>query len=92
MEVTVKYMAQVRLAAQRPSEKVTLDEALTLREFLAHLGERHGEPMRKLLFDAQGGIQNTLLIFKGEEQVRLDNLVSLQDGDVVTLLTPIAGG
>jgi len=41
--------------------------------------------------DACGGVQPAILLFVGDEQVGPET-VPLRDGDVVTVLTPMAGG
>jgi molybdopterin converting factor small subunit len=90
MQVTVKYLAQVRHAAGVPAETLCLDRPCTLQQLLMQLAERHGEPFRRLL-DATGR-SPSLLFFVGDEQVRWDACVELRDGDLVTVLSPIAGG
>lgn len=85
MKVSVRYMAQVKRAAGVAVEQVELPDACSLRDLLTRLGERHGEPLRQLLGPA-------LLIFVGDEQAALDEPVVLREGDVVTILSPMAGG
>jgi molybdopterin converting factor small subunit len=91
MKVTVKYMAQIKQAAGVGSEQVELDQPCSVQELVAGLAERRGQPLRKLLLDERGGVQPTVLLFVGDSQVEGDRL-QLKDGDVVTLLSPIAGG
>src|SRR5262249_25019272 len=55
------------------------------RDLLAVLAEKHGEPLRRLLL---GG---AVLVFVNNSQVA-EEAEPLQDGDVVTMLSPIAGG
>ena len=85
MKVTVRYLAQVKRATGVAAEEVELPDTCLLRDLLAHLAERHGEPLRQLLGPA-------LLIFVGDEQVTSGEAVALKDGDVVTVLAPMAGG
>ena len=90
MQVTVRYMGQLRHATGTPEETIATPGARTAAEFLRDLADRHGEPARRLLLDA-ARIQPTLLLFVGDEQADPAATV-LRDGDVLTLLTPIAGG
>lgn len=90
MQVTVKYLAQVRHATGMPSETVRLDRPCTLQQLLTHLVDRHGDPFRRLL--GRNGSAASLLLFIGDEQVRWEGAVELHDGDLVTVLSPIAGG
>ena len=85
MRITVRYMAQVKRAAGVAAEQVELPDSCLLRDLLARLAERHGEPLRQLLGPA-------LLIFVGDEQANPGEAVALKDGDVVTVLAPMAGG
>ena len=91
MKITVKYMAQVKQAAGASSEVVELAGPCSVGECIARLAERHGEPLRRLLLEADGQVQPALLLFVGEEQVEPET-AALVDGDVVTILAPMAGG
>jgi molybdopterin converting factor small subunit len=89
--VSVRYMAQLRHAAGAAGEQVELDRPCSIGEMLTRLAERHGAPFRDLLLDAGGGPHPAVLVFVGDEQAGPDTPV-LRDGDVVTVLTPMAGG
>ncbi len=90
MRIAVRYMAQLRQATGVSAEEVELPDACSVGDLLARLAGRHGEPLRRLLLDRDGATQPTILVFVGDEQAG-DRAV-LADGDVVTLLSPIAGG
>jgi molybdopterin converting factor small subunit len=92
MKVAIRYMAQLRHAAGAAGEQVEVDPPCSVRECLARLAGRRGGPLRRLLLDAAGGLQPTLLVFVGDEQVASGDRRELRDGDVVTVLTPMAGG
>jgi molybdopterin converting factor small subunit len=91
MKITVKYLAQVKQAAGASSEVVDVARPCHVAELIAQLTERHGEPLRRLLLDDDGKVQPALLLFVGEEQVD-SQTAALADGDVVTVLAPMAGG
>jgi molybdopterin converting factor small subunit len=91
VQVGVRYMAQVKQAAGVAAEQVHLEGPCSVEEFIVRLAERHGEPLRKLLLKA-GSVQPTILLFVGDVQVHPGDGTPLQDGDVVTVLSPIAGG
>ena len=84
MRVTVRYMAQVKRATGIAAEQVEMPDACLLRDLLACLVDLHGEPLGQLLGPA--------LLFVGDEQVPPGDSVALKDGDVVTVLAPMAGG
>jgi molybdopterin converting factor small subunit len=91
VKVVVRYMAQARQAAGAASEQVEVDRAGSIRDLLILLADRHGDRFRDLLLNAAGGVRPPLLLFVGDEQVGAD-WPALRDGDVVTVLTPMAGG
>jgi molybdopterin converting factor small subunit len=89
MRLSVRYMAQLKQAAGVGLEPVEVDEGSTVATLLAHLAARHGA-LGRLLLSERGDPQPTLLVFLGEEQA--DPATLLRDGQVVTPLSPIAGG
>jgi molybdopterin converting factor small subunit len=88
MRITVRYLAQLKAAAGVATEVVTSEER-TPRGLLLSLIDRHGA-LRRLLLDADGQPNATILVFVNDRQVEPG--MELNDGDVVTLLSPIAGG
>jgi molybdopterin converting factor small subunit len=92
MTVAVRYMAQLRHAAGLAQEQVELPAACTVQELLIQMAERHGDPLQRLLLAADRILHPTILLFVGDEQVGTDERVLLKDGDVVTVLAPVAGG
>ncbi len=93
MKVHVKYTAQLRQVVQRAAEVVELPEASRLSELLAHLASRHPAGRPHLLSGA-GQANACLLVVVNEAAVSAGDAASvqLQEGDVVLLLPPIAGG
>jgi molybdopterin converting factor small subunit len=92
MRVAVKYLAQVKQAAGCTSEAVEVDAGCSLRGLVRRLAERHGEPLCGLLLGPTGTPHDSLLVFLGDEQVRWEAARDLRDGDVITVLAPMAGG
>ena len=91
MRVVVRYMAQLRQAAGAAVEQVELDQPCTVQELLARLAAHHGPLFRDLLLNASGSPHPAVLVFVGDEQTGPESR-TLRDGDVVTMLTPMAGG
>jgi molybdopterin converting factor small subunit len=91
MKIAVRYLAQLRRAAGAGGEEVELDAPCSAANLLKRLAEQHGLPFRALLLDADGNVQPAILLFVGDEQVGAET-APLRDGDVVTVLTPMAGG
>ena len=92
MRVTVRYLAQAKQAAGAASEQVELPAGCLLRELICRLAERHGEPLRQILLAAAGSPHPAVLLFVGDEQAEPGGRVTLAEGDVVTVLSPMAGG
>jgi MoaD family protein len=90
MPVTVHYFAQIRRAAGCASEQVDVEPGITLGGLLLQLADRHGAEFRRLLLDEAGGLQKSVLVFVGQHPA--DGVTVLQDGDEVTILTPMSGG
>lgn len=92
MQVTVKYMAQLKQAAGASKETVAVNLGCTVQTLLRDLAAKRPEAFRRIVLDAQGNLQPCLLFFVQEEQVRPEEQRELCDGDVVTVLAPMAGG
>ena len=90
MIITVCYMAQLKQAAGIASEQVEVAEGSSVEQFLRRLADVHGDTLGKLLLTANGKLQSTNLFFVGDAQVLPTD--GLKDGDVLTVLSPIAGG
>jgi molybdopterin converting factor small subunit len=88
MSVTVKFSGQAREAAGVPALTAA---AACVAELLKELAGRN-EALRPLLLRADGTPSPSLLVVVGDEQVRVDDPRPLRAGDVVTVMTPIAGG
>jgi molybdopterin converting factor small subunit len=92
MRVSVRYMAQLRTAAGTAAETVDIAPPCTAADLVAHLAGRHGDALRPLLLGADGRPHPAVLVFVGDVQAAPGEPVPLKDGDVVTLLSPVAGG
>lgn len=92
MRITVHYMAQLRRLAGVGQETLDVPAGLLIADLLLHLVQGHGDDYRQIVLDAAGQPHRSLLLFVGDDQVRCDSPRPLRDGDVVTLLTPMAGG
>ena len=90
MQVTVQYLAQLKRAAGCSSERVEAKESATLADILRLAAERHGAPLRDLLLDENSEPRRSLLFFIGDDHATPTR--GVRDGDVVTILTPMAGG
>lgn len=92
MKITVHYLAQVRQAAGRAMEPIELERPCSVRQLVIALAQRGGESLTRLLLDQRGEPQPSLLLFVGDNQVSAMQEITLRDADVVTVLSPMAGG
>jgi molybdopterin converting factor small subunit len=91
MRVEVRYVAQVRHAAGRAAEEVELEGPCAPRELVVRLAQSR-EELRGLLLDEGGAVKPALLLFVGDVQVDPGDPRPLREGEVVTILSPMAGG
>jgi molybdopterin converting factor small subunit len=92
MRISVRYLAQLRQAAGTAGEEVELQTASSARELVTQLAQRRGGDLGRLLLDSDGRLHPTILLFVGDEQVGPEEYTPLKEGDIITLLSPIAGG
>ncbi len=92
MTLTIQYVAQLKMAAGWGTEQIDLAGPATAGQVLALLAQRHDENFRQLLLTPQGTVQEALLLFLGDEQITADALVPRREGEVLTVLSPMAGG
>jgi molybdopterin converting factor small subunit len=90
MNINVLYLGPIRQAAGKSAERVSIAEPCTMEGLVQHLAAAATPPLRRLLVDDQGKMQPALLLFVEDDQV--DAARALRDGDVVTVLSPMAGG
>jgi molybdopterin converting factor small subunit len=92
ISIRIRYMAQLKQAAGVACEEIELPVPCSVRDLLRLLADRHGAPLRNLLLGEEGSPQPTILVFLRDEQVVPAGEVPLEEGDEVTLLSPMAGG
>ena len=92
MKVTVNYLAQLKQASGIPSENLVLEHPCSVKELAIQLAEKHGEPLRSFLLNSTGGLSNSILVLVGDTQIHWDQPIPVQEGDVISFMSPIAGG
>jgi len=92
MAVVVEFAGQIKRAAGVSSKAIETDGTTSLMAIVRGIGETHGEPLRSLLLDADGQVQKSLLVFIADRQVRGAQDCDVNDGETITLLSPISGG
>lgn len=94
MRLRVQYTAQLRSAAGRPGDEIKLPEGSNLAEVLVYVAAELPREAVGYVLTSSGDLQPSLLVAVNNQAIstrEADSLV-VKPGDVVTLLTPIAGG
>jgi molybdopterin converting factor small subunit len=93
MKLSVQYMAQLRPLRGCQEEDVVLPEGSNVNELLIYLAQQQPDVASHLL-TAAGDVRPSLLVAINGAAVAPQDAprVALSQGDVVTLLPPIAGG
>lgn len=89
MRVKVHYMAQLRRAAGIAEESLEVKEGVTVAGLLEQIAATR-ESARPVLLGPDTKPHKSLLLFVNDEQATGER--TLREGDVITLLTPMAGG
>ncbi|HUG19859.1 MAG TPA: MoaD/ThiS family protein [Planctomycetaceae bacterium] len=92
MQIRMRYEAQARRACGIDEEIIELPESSRVSDCIRHVAQRHAETLGPIVLNADGEIQPTLLIFRGDEQVVRNDPGELTDGETISILTPISGG
>ncbi len=92
MQVTIEYAAQIKRAAGVASESVDVEEACSVQNLLTQVAVARGDALKNILFDDNGELHPSILLFVGNLQIRWETPLELNDRDVVTVLSPISGG
>jgi molybdate/tungstate transport system ATP-binding protein len=92
VKITIQYMGQIKHAAGTSSQQIELLGPCSVLECLKRLPKRADDALTHFLLDANQQLSRTILVFLGDEQVQDAERTLLKDGDVVTVLSPIAGG
>lgn len=92
MKVTLQLFGQARAAAGFERLAVELPAPCSAREAVLEAVRGGGAALRSFLLDGDGRPRRSVLLVVGQRQVSWDSAEPLNDGDIVTILPPIAGG
>ncbi|MEM2850054.1 MAG: ubiquitin-like small modifier protein 1 [Candidatus Bathyarchaeia archaeon] len=94
MKVKIKYFAYLREITGKREDLVELEEDTSVGKLLEALSNKYGEKFREYIYglgEFEGVSLNFLL---NGRNISLDKMfeTKLQDGDVLSILPPVAGG
>jgi len=92
MTIKLRFTAQIKDAAGVGIDILELPKNENLQSILKRLTERYGENFRRILYDDKGIYNNSNLIVVNQVQVYYNENDILNDGDELTLLSPVSGG
>ena len=92
MRLTIEYWNQARSAAGCDGESLDIAAGATPVELVRQIAERHGGRLRSLLLGGDNQPRPSTMVSINGELAPCRVVRPLQDGDVVALLLPIAGG
>lgn len=92
MTITIEFHGQLRQLTQATSIHRDVTEGADVSTVLKTLRDEYDDNFRSILFNDAGEISSTTLILFSDEPVERDPWPTLSDGDVITILPPIAGG
>lgn len=94
MEITVHYFTVLRKLTEKRQEKIKLKEDSTIENVLVLLIEKYGESFRQYVSPPKKKERLQLVLLVNNKDItQLNGLKTLlHNGDVVSLILPIAGG
>ncbi|MEX0642308.1 MAG: MoaD/ThiS family protein [Pirellulales bacterium] len=94
MRLHVRYTAQLRAVVGRAEEEVELPEGSSLADLLINVASQLPDAAAAYMITPTGDLQPSLLVAVNQAAVSSRDAagVPVNSGDVVMLLSPIAGG
>lgn len=92
MKIGIKYFAQIKKEAGRPSDEIELQPEATLHNCITEISRKNSSGFKNILFAESGEYRDAVVLVVNGVQVRYDENPSMNDGDELLLMSPIAGG
>ena len=92
MNITIEFYGQLRHLADTDSVSLDVEAGTSIPELVTALAKDRCDIFKSILFDPSGALLSSALILMGDEPVDRSPWPTLKDGDVMTLLPPLAGG
>ena len=92
MNISLRYLGQLRHIAGVESEERSVADATTLVDLLQDVATGYDEGFGRILFDDDGALRASMMVLVNDAPVDKASPPALADGAVVTLLPAIAGG
>lgn len=92
MKIKVKYTAQLKKAIGTGEELLEVQGGLVIAQLLDILFEKNREAFTAIVFNERGEFMNATLLVLNGKQIAYTSKEVLDNNDIVTLMSPIAGG
>lgn len=92
MQIQLSYFAQIRHATGESTLTLTLDDQATVLQALSIAADRYGDSFRKLILSGPDQIQPGIILLVNGIPVSTGIKTTLNNGDSVSLFSPVAGG
>ena len=92
MKITFEYLGQLRHLAQCDSVSREVVAGTALPDLIVSIATGYDDMFKAILLDDSGNILPSTMILMGDDPVNREEWPILSEGDVITLLPPIAGG
>ncbi len=93
MVVKVNFRTQVKVAASVDNVKVELPVNSTFNDLMIEIKNESIHKLNSILFDSESKVSRSLLFtINQSEQIRSEDNIELNDGDIITIFSPISGG
>ena len=92
MNIRLRFTAQLKDQAGTETDQIQISDEMRLKELIDLLVLRYGEGFKQILFNHEGVYRNSNLIAINMEQVSYQDNNQLNEGDELTLISPVSGG
>jgi len=94
IRIEVRFYAYFREITGKYSESIILEEGSTINDALKLIIDKYGDHMRRFILNDEGQIRNNITIAINAQKIDRAHLgdYTLNDGDVLVIIPPIAGG
>jgi len=94
MKIEVKFFTSLREITEKKSEKVQLQNTITVEELLTLLSEKYGKKFREYIYNKKGKVHGYLAILVNGKNINvLQGFdTELKEGDTIAILPPVGGG
>lgn len=92
MNIKLRFTAQLKDKAGLGTDQIVLNSNEKLQSLLRRLVDKYGHDFGQILFDEKGFYRNSNLIAVNGYQVNYTENSKLNEGDEITILSPVSGG